>query len=193
MKRQVFIRSERVLGLTVMVTALGYFIDMFDLLIFNMVRMESLGDLGLSGQEITEAGLFVSNAQFGGFILGAWISGVLGDKFGRKRTLYFSILVYSAGSLACAFVQDVPSYALARFITGLGLAGELGAGISLISERLDHTRRGTGVMVLIGMGFLGVVAAALVSEFLPWRTVYIVGGVLGLALLVTRSLLSESM
>ncbi len=182
----------RVLGLTVIITSLGNFIDIFDMFLFNMQRVKSLTDLGLAGDALTESGLFISNCQMAGMLLGAWISGILGDKFGRKRTLFLSIIVYSLGSIGSALVHNVDMYALARFITGLGLAGELGAGITLIAEKLDPARRGYGIMVFISMGFLGVCGAAMVTEFFPWRQAYMIGGLLGLSLLGLRIWLSES-
>ncbi len=184
--------TNRVLSLVVIVTSLGYFVDFFDFLLFGMLRVKSLTDLGLSGDALTQSGLFIVNCQAAGIIIGAYISGVLGDRYGRKNALFLSILVYSLGSIACSFVQDVESYAAARFITAMGLAGELGTGVTLIAEGLSAKRRGYGVMVFISMGFLGGLAAGVIAELLPWRTCYLVGGAMGLVLLALRVLISES-
>ena len=184
--------ATRILGITVVVTSFGYFIDMFDFFLFNMVRIPSLADLGLKDSALTDAGLMIANWQWAGLLLGAYFSGLVGDKFGRKASLFISIILYSIGTLSCGFVHDVPTYALARFFAGLGLAGELGAGLTLIIEKLAPDRRGFGIMVFIVMGFIGVLSASAVVQFLPWRTAYIIGGAAGLMLLFTRVLLMES-
>ncbi|MGQ0527983.1 MAG: MFS transporter [Alphaproteobacteria bacterium] len=186
------ITNPILLQAVVLVTSLGYFVDMFDMFLFNMLRVKSLSDLGLSGEALTDAGLFISSCQFGGLLIGAYTAGVLGDRYGRKKALYVSIILYAIGSLASAFVMHVPFYGLARFVTGFGLAGELGAGVTLIAEGLAPAKRGYGIMAFIVMGFFGVLAAALVAEFVPWRTAYLIGGLGGLLLLFTRVLLSES-
>lgn len=183
---------DKVITITVIITGLGYFIDMFDMFLFNMLRVKSLTDLGFTGDALTQSGLFIANCQWAGLLLGAYLSGVAGDKFGRKTTLFASIILYSLGSIATSFVTDVHAYGLTRFITGLGLAGELGAGLTLITEKLSAGRRGYGVMIFIIMGFVGVLAAALAAELMYWRHAYLLGGVLGMALLATRILLSES-
>ena len=183
---------KKVLNITVIIASLGYFIDMFDFLIFNIQRVKSLSDLGLSGADLTHAGLLVSNCQLAGLIVGAYFSGIISDKLGRKTSLFLSIIIYSLGSIACAFVHHVPAYGLARFAAGLGLAGELGSGAVIIAEKLGAAQRGRGVMIFMGMGFLGVCTAAVVSNLLPWRVTYIVGGLLGISLLLTRALLTES-
>src|SRR6516165_10244576 len=128
--------ATRILGITVVVTSFGYFIDMFDFFLFNMVRIPSLADLGLKDSALTDAGLMIANWQWAGLLLGAYFSGLVGDKFGRKASLFISIILYSIGTLSCGFVHDVPTYALARFFAGLGLAGELGAGLMLLFTRV---------------------------------------------------------
>jgi MFS transporter, putative metabolite:H+ symporter len=177
---------------TVLLASLGYFVDMFDFFLFNMLRVRSLSDLGLSGASLTEAGLTIANVQMVGLLLGSYLSGVAGDRFGRKSCLLVSIIVYSVGSICSGLVDNTTSYATARFITGLGLAGELGQGLALISENLGNKKRGPGILIFFIMGFAGVILAGLVSEYLSWRTAYIVGGIAGLVILLLRSLLEES-
>ncbi len=184
--------SDKIFNATVLVTSLGYLVDMFDMFLYNMNRVKSLTDLGLSGDSLTSAGLLISNFQMGGFLVGAYLWGVLADKIGRKKGLFASILLYSIGSLYSAFVHSVDSYAIARFLSGMGLAGELGAGIALLTEKLDARHRGIGVMIFISSGYLGVVLAGMCTELLPWRTAYILGGIGGLALFLTRMFLGES-
>lgn len=177
---------------TVLVTGLGYLVDMYDLFLFNVVRVQSLTDMGLSGDALTNAGIFVANSQMAGLLLGAFLWGTMSDRIGRKPGLFASILVYSLGSLLCATIHNVNFYGLARFITGLGLAGELGSGLALIAEGLAAEKRGTGIMIFMGLGFAGVVSAALGSEFLSWRHMYVLGGLAGLGILGLRVLISES-
>ncbi len=183
--------TRGVINFTVIIASLGYFVDFFDLLLFNITRVKSLTDLGLSGDALTQSGLFISNCQYGGILLGAYISGLMADKLGRKKALLFSIILYSLGSYACAFVNDVTTYGIARFITGVGIAGELGAGVTLILEKLRSESRGYGVMIFICMGLLGALSASLITEVVPWRHAYIIGGTMGLALLTLRGFLSE--
>jgi MFS family permease len=184
--------TRNLFNLTVIITSLGYFIDFFDMFLFNILRVKSLTDLRLSGDALTQSGLFISNCQYAGILLGAYLWGLLGDRVGRKRALFLSIIVYSLGSIASAFVQDVNMYGLARFITGLGIAGELGAGVTLILEGLRSEKRAWGVMVFISMGFLGALVAGLLVQHVEWRHAYIIGGGLGLCLLFLRILLPES-
>ena len=173
--------------ITLIVVSLGYFIDMFDFYIFNVVRVKSLSELGLSGDALTHSGLLISSIGLAGLLIGAWASGLMGDRMGRKASLFISILLYSLGTFATAFVHDVE-----MFVSSLGLAGELGQGITLIAEKFSPRKRGPGIALFIIMGFVGVLAAALAAELLAWRAVYMIGGGAGLILLFTRMLLSES-
>jgi MFS transporter, putative metabolite:H+ symporter len=184
--------SHKLLNATVLITSLGYLIDMFDLFLYNMLRVKSLTDLGYSGDALTQAGLMISNGQWGGILLGGIVFGILGDKFGRKKCLVVSILIYSLGSLASAAVQSAETYALARFVSGFGLAGELGLGLTLIAEKMSSQKRGYGAMIFISLGFFGVMLAALAAEFMYWRHAYVLGGVAGLVLMFARSRLHES-
>lgn len=184
--------SNKILDATVLIAGLGYFIDMFDFFLYNMLRVTSLTDMGLSGDALTSAGLMISSWQMAGIFVGACLWGILGDKIGRKKGLLASILVYSLGSILNAFVNTPDAYAAARFITAVGLAGEIGAGIALITERLNAQKRGYGVMVFLCCGYMGVITAGLGAELLPWRVDYIIGGVMGIGALFTRVFLKES-
>lgn len=184
--------TSKILNATVVVTALGYFVDLYDLLLFSVTRTQSLTDIGLSGDALTDAGLYIINMQAVGLIIGGLLWGVVGDKVGRKKGLLGSILTYSLATLGCAFVQTVDQYALLRFIAGVGLAGEVGIGVTLIAESMSKEKRGLGTAAFAMFGIMGCVAAAGMAEFFDWRTCYIVGGIAGLALLVTRSLVMES-
>jgi MFS family permease len=184
---------KAVFNLTVLVAALGYFVDMFDITLYGVVRLASLKDLGLTdSQEILKAGIYIYNMQAIGMMAGGLLWGVLSDKKGRLSVMFASILLYSIGNIANAFVWDVNSYAICRFVTGLGLAGELGAAITLVAESLPKEIRGLGTTVVATLGLLGAAAAATFGQLLPWKTAYIVGGIMGLLLLVTRFKMKES-
>lgn len=184
--------SSKILTPIVLVTALGYLVDVYDLLLFNVVRVKSLQDIGLTGNALTDAGLFIINLQMIGLLLGGLVFGVLGDKIGRKSCLLFSILVYSLGTLGCAFVQDANQYAILRFIAGFGLAGEVGIGIALITESVVKEKRGLATTLFCFIGISGAVLAAVAAEFMDWRTCYLVGGLAGLSLLALRAVVTES-
>src|SRR5690606_21361991 len=134
--------------LIVMVAALGYFVDIYDLVIFSIVRIQSFHDLGIPETEMRTDGEYVLNMQMGGLLLGGLIWGVLGDKYGRVKVLFGSILMYSLANIANGFVQDIHTYAIIRFIAGIGLAGELGAGVTLVSESMSRNKRGYGTMII---------------------------------------------
>lgn len=185
-------RLRAVLNLTVLVAALGYFVDMFDLLLFPIVRQPSLTALGVPPALQIEIGAQLLNWQMAGMLLGGIFWGVLGDKKGRLSTLFGSIALYSVANLANAFVHSVPAYAFWRFLAGLGLAGELGAAVTMVSEILPKELRGYGTAIVAAVGILGAVTAKLVGDFFPWRVTYAVGGGLGIALLFLRVGLRES-
>ncbi len=178
--------------LAVLVAALGYFVDIYDLILFSIVRVPSLRDLGLSDEEILDKGLMLLNLQMGGMLIGGILFGILGDKKGRLSVLFGSILLYSIANLANAYVQTVEQYAILRFIAGIGLAGELGAGITLVSEILPRDKRGYGTTIVASVGVSGALLAWYVADHMSWRTAYIVGGVMGLALLLLRVGVLES-
>ena len=177
----------------VIVAALGYFVDIYDLILFSIVRVESLKELGVTAAtEITNQGLFLINMQMGGMLVGGILWGILGDKKGRLSVLFGSILLYSLANLANGFVTSVEQYAWLRLIAGIGLAGELGAGITLVSESLPKEKRGYGTMIVATVGVSGAMLGYWVGNRFGWRNAYFVGGGLGLALLVLRVSVFES-
>lgn len=177
---------------TVLIGALGYFVDIYDLLLFSIVRTRSLADLGVAPAQSLTVGLSLLSWQMWGLLLGGIIWGVIGDKRGRVSVLFGSILMYSTANIANAFVHTLGQYEFWRFVAGVGLAGELGAAITLVSETLPARLRGYGTAVVAGVGILGAVAAAWVGKHFPWRTAFIIGGVLGFALLLMRVSMLES-
>lgn len=178
--------------LAVIVAALGYFVDIYDLLLFSIVRVPSLQAIGVPADQLLEKGVLLINTQMAGLLIGGVLWGILGDKRGRLSVLFGSILLYSAANLCNAFVDTIEAYAVLRFIAGLGLAGELGAGITLVSELMPKHSRGWGTTIVAAFGILGAVLAGLIGDLFDWRTAYIVGGVMGLALLALRIGVSES-
>ena len=181
---------KSVLNFTVIVAGLGYFVDLFDITLFGVVRTTSLTDLGVS--DVMGAGILIYNAQMIGMMIGGLIWGTLGDKRGRLSVMMWSILLYSCSNVANAWVWNTESYAACRFLGGLGLAGELGAAITLVAESLPKEKRGLGTTVVAMLGMLGIVAAAKLGQMVPWRYSYGLGGALGFALLVARFKISES-
>jgi MFS family permease len=181
-----------VFSLPVIVAALGYFVDIYDLVLFSIVRVPSLKALGFSGKELVDQGVFLLNMQMAGMLIGGIIWGVLGDKKGRLKIMFGSIFLYSLANLANGFATSIEVYALLRFIAGVGLAGELGAGITLVSEVLHKSVRGYGTMIVASVGVSGAILANLVAKSFDWRTAFIIGGVLGLLLLVLRFGVAES-
>jgi putative MFS transporter len=184
--------TSRVLNVTVVVSALGYFVDIYDLLLFSIVRMPSLRDLGVEESQLLEQGVYLLNMQMSGLLIGGLLWGILGDKVGRLSVLFGSIFLYSIANIANGFVYSVESYAILRLIAGIGLAGELGAAITLVSETMTKEQRGYGTSLVAAFGLLGAVLANLVGSAVSWRTAYIIGGVMGLILLVMRISVFES-
>ncbi|MEC3880356.1 MFS transporter [Parapedobacter sp. 10938] len=178
--------NSRNTWLLVVVAALGYFVDIYDLVIFSIVRVQSFHDIGIPESAMRTDGEYVLNMQMGGLLLGGLLWGVLGDRIGRIKVLFGSILMYSVANIANGLVQDIHSYAIIRFIAGIGLAGELGAGITLVSEAMHKSKRGYGTMIVASVGVLGAIVAYYVSEFFDWRSAYFVGGGMGLLLLILR-------
>lgn len=176
----------------VIVSALGYFVDIYDLILFSVIRKKSLSDIGVSESDILPVGIRLIDLQMIGMLVGGILWGVLGDKRGRISVLYGSILVYSMANLANAFVYDSQIYGILRFVAGVGLAGELGAAITLVSEVLGKELRSAAAGVVAGFGLLGSVAAGLIGEYLSWRWAYAFGGILGLVLLCLRLKTGES-
>lgn len=183
---------SKVINVAVIVAALGYFVDIYDLLLFSIVRVRSLTDLGLHGSDITDKGLLLLNVQMTGLLIGGILFGILGDKKGRLAILFGSILLYSIANFLNAFVQNIEQYAILRFIAGIGLAGELGAGVALVTESMTKETRGIGTMIIASVGLSGAVLAWAVAELFDWRTAFMIGGVMGLALLFLRVRVLES-
>jgi MFS family permease len=181
-------------NVTVVVAALGYFVDIYDLLLFGIIRMPSLQSLGLSPEQVKLDGEIILQWQMWGLLIGGIISGVIGDKRGRLSVLFGSIILYSAANIANGFVETVEQYKWIRFIAGLGLAGELGAGITLVSEVVPKQKRGLATSFVAGIGLTGAVLAYFMKQQFDWRTCYFIGGGLGIALLLLRiSVLESSM
>jgi len=178
----------------VIVAALGYFVDIYDLLLFSIVRVKSLTSMGYGKEEVEKYGLLLINIQMIGMLIGGVMWGVIGDKKGRLSVLFGSIIIYSVANIANGFAQDVTQYAIWRFIAGFGLAGELGAGITLVAESLPKEKRGYGTMIVALVGVSGAVFAGEVNRYFGdnWRGCYFLGGVLGLALLILRISVYES-
>ena len=182
-----------IFSLAVVVAALGYFVDIYDLLLFTIVREPSLRGINVADADMVVASTKIINWQMLGLLIGGVLWGILGDKKGRLSVLFGSILLYSAANFATGFIQTVPQYALARFIAGIGLAGELGAGITLVSELLPKEKRGIGTSLVAGIGLSGAVAAYFTYNLTKdWRLCYMIGGGLGLGLLVLRISVAES-
>lgn len=184
--------NKRNVTLIITVAALGYFVDIYDLILFSIVRVKSLKELGVSDAELLDVGATIINSQMFGMLLGGILWGILGDKKGRLSVLFGSIILYSLANIANGFVTNVTSYTIIRFIAGIGLAGELGAGITLVTENMSKENRGYGTMIVAGVGLLGAVAAALIGDHYTWQTSYFIGGGMGLLLLLLRVGLAES-
>jgi len=181
-----------IFNLPVIVAALGYFVDIYDLVLFSIVRIPSLKALGLSGKELTDYGVYLLNMQMAGMLIGGIIWGVLGDRKGRLKIMFGSIFLYSAANMANGMVSSLPAYAALRFIAGIGLAGELGAGITLVSEVLHTSIRGYGTMLVASVGVSGAILANIIANAFDWRNAFIIGGILGLLLLIARISVAES-
>ena len=181
-----------IFSIPVIVGALGYFVDIYDLLLFGIIRKSSLASLGLTPAEVLTQGEFIISIQMFGLMLGGILWGVIGDKKGRLSVLFGSILLYSLANIANGMVQTVDQYALLRFIAGVGLAGELGAGITLVSEMLSKEKRGIGTSMVAGLGLTGAVVAYFISKEFDWRVCYFIGGAMGFLLLLLRVSVFES-
>lgn len=170
----------------ILVASLGYFVDIYDIVIFSIVRVQSFQDIGIAVDKMRTGTEYVLNMQMGGLLLGGIIWGIIGDKYGRIKVLFGSILLYSIANFTNAFVHDLYTYAMIRFIAGFGLAGELGAGVTLVNEHMHKDKRGYGTMLIASIGVLGALGAFYVAEHFEWRNAYIVGGVMGIVLLAMR-------
>jgi MFS family permease len=189
-------QNTSIFNAAVVVAALGYFVDIYDLLLFTIVREPSLAGLNVLMSDktaVVSASTQVINWQMWGMLIGGILWGVLGDKKGRLSVLFGSILIYSTANFLTGYVQSVDQYAYARFAAGIGLAGELGAGITLVSELLPKSKRGIGTSLVAGFGLFGAVAAYFTFHYTQdWRLCYKIGGGLGLSLLLLRITVAES-
>ena len=183
---------KQLFSIPVIVAALGYFVDIYDLLLFSIVRRSSLSALGVAGEDLFAQGEFLLQVQMAGLLIGGIIWGVMGDKRGRLSVLFGSILLYSLANIANGFVTSVPQYAVLRFVAGIGLAGELGAGITLVSEVLPTRLRGYGTALVATIGLFGAVLANFIAKAFDWQIAYFIGGGLGLVLLIARISVFES-
>src|SRR5450432_1800117 len=185
-------RSNAIFNITVLVAALGYFVDIYDLLLFQIVRVDSLKEMGLTTALIKSNGEFIISIQMFGLLLGGILWGIMGDKKGRLRVLFGSIILYSIANIFNGFVQTPNQYALTRFFAGIGLAGELGAGITLVSELVSKEKRGLSTALVAGIGLTGAIVAYFISQQFHWRTCFFIGGGLGFCLLILRISVFES-
>lgn len=178
-------------NIVVIVAALGYFVDIYDLILFSIVRVPSLQAIGIPAEQLKDSGIYLINMQMIGMLLGGIVWGILGDKKGRLSTLFLTILLYSLANIANGFVQNFNQYAVLRLIAGFGLAGELGIGITLVSEVMSAESRAWGTSIVSGIGILGAALAFYVAEW-GWQEAYWTGGGLGLLLLGLRVYVHES-
>jgi putative MFS transporter len=186
-------RNTGIFSLAVIVAALGYFVDIYDLLLFTVVKKESMLQVGATDASLLADSSRVINWQMIGLLLGGICWGILADKKGRLSVLFGSIILYSVANFLTAYIHTVDQYALCRFVAGLGLAGELGAGITLVSELLPKEKRGIGTSMVAGIGLIGAVVAYFTYQFTKdWRLCYKIGGVLGMVLLILRVSVAES-
>ncbi len=183
---------KNILNTTVLVSALGYFVDIYDLILFGIVRVPSLTDLGVPANNMIEVGVYILQMQMWGMLIGGIIWGVWGDKKGRLSVLFGSIFMYSVANLLNAFVTSIDLYALLRFIAGVGLAGELGAAVTLVSEVMTKETRGYGTAIVATIGVTGAIFAAIIGDVFNWHVAFIIGGILGLILLIMRLRMFES-
>jgi MFS transporter, putative metabolite:H+ symporter len=183
---------KQLLSMPVIVAALGYFVDIYDLLLFSIVRRPSLISLGVPEDQLFSQGEFLLMAQMSGLLIGGIIWGIMGDKKGRLSVLFGSILLYSLANIANGFVATVEQYAVLRFVAGIGLAGELGAGITLVSEILPSRLRGYATTIIATVGLMGAVFANFIAKIFDWQVAFFLGGGLGLLLLLARVSVFES-
>ncbi len=189
-------KEQSIFSIAVIVAALGYFVDIYDLLLFTIVREPSIVGVGIDKADTASmiaASTKIINWQMVGLLIGGILWGTIGDKKGRLSVLFGSILLYSVANFITGYVQTVEHYAYARFVAGIGLAGELGAGITLVSELLPKNKRGIGTSLVAGIGLFGAVFAYFTFKFTnDWRLCYKIGGGLGIGLLLLRVSVAES-
>jgi MFS family permease len=184
--------SNSAITLGIIVSALGFFVDLYDIMALAAIGEISLTDIGTSTKAIKGSLNTLQSMQMFGMLLGGFIWGIVGDRYGRLKVLFGSIILYSTFTLLNAFVTTHWQYQACRFFSGLGLAGELGAGITLVSEQMKKEKRGLGPAIIAGFGVLGAIVAVIIGRYFSWKTVYLVGGVLGFMLLILRIGVVES-
>jgi MFS transporter, putative metabolite:H+ symporter len=184
--------SNKSIALGIVVSSLGFFVDLYDIMALAAIGENSLKAIGVEEVNIKRSITQLQSMQMWGMLIGGFLWGIIGDKFGRLKVLFGSIILYSVFTLLNAFVTDVNQYSICRFLAGLGLAGELGAGITLVSEQMKKEKRGLGPAIIAGFGVLGAIVAVIIGKNYDWKTVYIVGGVLGFLLLILRIGVVES-
>jgi len=184
--------SSPLFSLSVIVSALGFFVDVYDLLLFSIIRKPSLASIGLSDTDILSKGELLISIQMIGMLIGGILFGILGDKKGRLKVLFGSILLYSIANILNGMVFTLDQYMVLRFLAGIGLAGELGAGVTLVSEQLPKDKRGLAAGFIAGFGVLGAVFAYFISKLFDWRLCYFIGGGMGILLLIMRMRVAES-
>jgi MFS transporter, putative metabolite:H+ symporter len=185
--------TNKAITLGIIVSSLGFFVDLYDIMTLGAVGEQSLKAINITDPVLLKKNLtLLQNLQMGGMLVGGFLWGMIGDKFGRLKVLFGSIILYSVFTLLNAFVTDINQYGWCRFLAGLGLAGELGAGLTLVSEQMKKEKRGLGPAIIAGFGVLGAVAGVLIGENYDWKTVYIVGGCMGFLLLLLRIGVMES-
>src|ERR1700740_2284123 len=173
-----------IFSIPVLVAALGYFVDIYDLLLFSFIRISSLKSFGLTQDQSASIGLHIISWQMAGLLLGGILWGVMGDKKGRMSVLFGSIIIYSLANIANGLVQNTTQYAICRLIAGIGLAGELGAGITLVCELIDKEKRGYATSFIAGVGLTGAILAYFITKEFNWRVCYFIGGGVGIALVL---------
>ncbi len=193
LKADVVSISNKAIALGIVVSALGFFVDLFDIMALAAVGEASLKSIGITDKISLEKGITtLQNMQMLGMLIGGFLWGIVGDKFGRLKVLFGSIILYSVFTLLNAFVVNIDQYIICRFLAGLGLAGELGAGITLVSEQMKKEKRGLGPAIIAGFGVLGAIAAVFIGRYFDWKTVFISGGIFGFLLLLLRLGVVES-
>lgn len=189
---ETFSKINKSTAALIIVSALGYFVDVYDMMLFTVVRKKSLLELGVADSETLSVGLQLLNFQTVGLLIGGVVWGILGDKKGRLTVLFGSIIIYSTANIANGFVTDLWQYEVLRVVAGFGLAGELGAGVTVVMESLKKENRTIGTTLVAAFGLLGAIVAGYVGEHFDWRIAYIVGGTAGLFLLLLRVGVHES-
>jgi putative MFS transporter len=183
---------KRHIWLAIIASALGFFVDLYDIIILSIVRSKSLLELGIPETELLSKGVFLINIQMVGMLIGGFVWGIIGDKMGRLSVLFGSIILYSTATFANAYAPNFEIYLLLRFLAGLGLAGELGAAITLVTEQMPQKYRGIGPAIIGGSGMLGAIVGAYIGGKYSWQFTYQLGGGLGFALLILRLGVLES-